>query len=74
MSGFATRCLPKLMHPLLGEVTTDLKRRLEGRRVKHRMKRNSIKMYDKDSVLRVETSMCFSTIAAPCLIKYAWYN
>jgi len=38
-------------------VSTDLKRRPEGRRVKHRMKRNSIKMYDKGSVLRVETAI-----------------
>jgi hypothetical protein len=40
-----------------GEVTTDLKRRPEGRRVKHRMKRNSIKMYDKGSALRIETTI-----------------
>jgi len=40
-----------------GEVTSDLKRRVEGRRVKHRMKRNSLKMYDKGSVLRVETTI-----------------
>jgi|HubBroStandDraft_6_1064221.scaffolds.fasta_scaffold194152_1 hypothetical protein len=39
-----------------GEVVTDLKRRPEGQRVKHRLKRNWIKMYDKEgSVLRVET-------------------
>jgi hypothetical protein len=35
-----------------GEVTTDLKRRPEGQRVKHRMKRNSLKMYDPVNVLR----------------------
>lgn len=40
-----------------GETTADLKRRPEGRRVKFRMKRNSIKMYDKWSVLRVETTV-----------------
>jgi hypothetical protein len=39
-----------------GEVITDLKRRPEGMRVKHRLNRNWIKMYDKQgSVLRVET-------------------
>jgi hypothetical protein len=39
-----------------GEVVTDLKRRLEGTRIKHRLNRNWIKMYDKQgSVLRVET-------------------
>ena len=39
-----------------GEVVSDWKRRVEGMRVKHRLKRNWIKMYDKQgSVLRVET-------------------
>ncbi len=47
----------KLHHKLAGEVTTDLKRRPEGWRIKHRMKRNSIKMYDKASVLRIETTI-----------------
>jgi len=40
-----------------GEVVTSRKRRPEGVRVKHRMKRNSIKFYDKWSVLRVETTI-----------------
>jgi hypothetical protein len=40
-----------------GEVTTDMKRRPEGYRVKHRVKGNSIKIYDKWSVLRVETTI-----------------
>lgn len=42
-----------------GEVTTDLKRRPEGYRVKHTMKRNSLKMYDDllAQVLRVETTL-----------------
>jgi hypothetical protein len=40
-----------------GEVTTNHKRRPEGVRVKHTVKRNSIKMYDKSSVLRVETTI-----------------
>jgi hypothetical protein len=39
-----------------GEVVTDLKRRAEGTRIKHRLNQNWIKMYDKQgSVLRVET-------------------
>ena len=41
-----------------GEVSTDLRRRQEGVRIKHRLNRNSIKMYDKQgSVLRVETTI-----------------
>jgi hypothetical protein len=41
-----------------GEVTSDLRQRPEGIRVKHRVNRNSIKMYDKQgSVLRVETTI-----------------
>lgn len=40
-----------------GEATADLKRRPEGFRIKFRMKRNSIKMYDKMSVLRIETTI-----------------
>jgi hypothetical protein len=40
------------------EVVTDLHRRPEGVRLKHRVGRNSIKMYDKQgSVLRVETTL-----------------
>jgi hypothetical protein len=39
-----------------GEVVTDLKRRAEGMRIKHRLNANWLKMYDKQgSVLRVET-------------------
>jgi hypothetical protein len=41
-----------------GEVTSDLQRRVEGIRVKHRVEENSIKMYDKQgSVLRIETTI-----------------
>jgi hypothetical protein len=47
----------KLHGNFKGDVITDLKKRPEGRRAKHRMKRNSIKMYDKLSVLRVETTI-----------------
>jgi len=38
------------------EVSTDMKRRPEGVRIKHSVNRNSVKMYDKHgSILRVET-------------------
>jgi hypothetical protein len=47
----------KLSGNFCGEVTTSRKRRVEGWRVKHRMKQNSIKMYDKASVLRIETTI-----------------
>ena len=47
----------KLHGNFRGEVTTDLKKRPEGWRVKHMIKRNSLKMYDKNSVLRVETTI-----------------
>lgn len=41
-----------------GEVVTDLVRRPEGVRIKHRVNGNSVKMYDKQgSVLRVETTI-----------------
>jgi hypothetical protein len=45
----------KLNYRFLGEVVSDTRRRPQGIRVKHRMKKNFIKMYDKYSVLRVET-------------------
>lgn len=41
-----------------GEVVTDVAARPEGIRIKHRVKQNAIKMYDKQgSVLRVETTI-----------------
>lgn len=41
-----------------GEVSSNLQRRMEGIRVKHRVEENSIKMYDKQgSVLRIETTI-----------------
>jgi hypothetical protein len=41
-----------------GEVVSDFRQRPEGIRVKHRMKANSVKMYDKHgNVLRVETTI-----------------
>lgn len=52
------RFLGRKPHALFqGELITDLKRRPEGWRIKHRLKRNSIKMYDKWSVLRIETTI-----------------
>jgi hypothetical protein len=48
--------LGRKLHPsLAAEVVTDGERRLEGWRVKHRMGQNWLKVYDKVSVLRVET-------------------
>jgi hypothetical protein len=49
-------------HTFLGEVVTDMKRRQEGVRIKHRVGHNSIKAYDKaytqlGSVLRIETTV-----------------
>ena len=50
--------LGRKLHPALAaEVGTSSRRRPQGWRVKHRMERNSIKMYDKASVLRVETTI-----------------
>jgi hypothetical protein len=53
--------LPRVpgVHPTFqGEVVSDLKRRPEGVRIKHRVNSNSIKMYDKQgSVLRIETTI-----------------
>lgn len=40
-----------------GEAYTDHRRREEGVRVKHQMKANSVKVYDKGSILRVETTI-----------------
>jgi len=52
------RFLGRKLHPSLkAEVVTDTKRRPEGWRVKHRLARNSIKVYDKVSVVRVETTI-----------------
>ena len=47
----------KLHGNFKGEVTTSLKKRPEGWRAKHTMKRNSLKLYDKGSVLRVESTI-----------------
>jgi len=47
----------KLDKKFLGEVVSDYRKRPEGFRVKHKMKNNSIKMYDKFSVLRIEMTI-----------------
>ena len=47
----------KLTGNFQGEIITDTKKRQQGVRIKHRMKENSLKMYDKWSVLRVETTI-----------------
>ena len=52
------RFLGRKLHPALkAEVLTEAKRRSEGWRIKHRMARNWVKVYDKASVLRVETTI-----------------
>jgi hypothetical protein len=52
------RFLGRKLHPALAaEVTSDARRRPEGWRVKHRMAANTIKLYDKANVLRVETTI-----------------
>lgn len=40
-----------------GEISTDVKTRAEGVRIKHRVSGNSLKMYDKGSVLRFEATL-----------------
>lgn len=47
----------KLHGNFRGEVTMEMRHRPEGWCVKYRMKRNSLKIYDKASVLRVETTI-----------------
>jgi hypothetical protein len=47
----------KVPHRRRLEVSTNVKERLEGVRIKHWVNGNSLKMYDKGSVLRVESMM-----------------
>ena len=55
----------KVPNAFRGEIVSDFKDRPEGVRVKHRVRHNSIKVYDKQgSILRVET-----TINDPCQFK-----
>ena len=51
---FLGRCQPNQFQ---GEVTSTLKRRAEGVRIRHSVNANSIKLYDKWLVLRVETTI-----------------
>jgi hypothetical protein len=54
----ALRFLGRKLHPSLkAEVTSDQKGRAEGQRVKYRVGRNSVKMYDHVNVLRIETTI-----------------
>lgn len=62
MVGFSSkdvlRFLGKKWTPATGEVTSSCRKRPEGVRVKHTVKQNSVKVYDKQgSVLRVETTL-----------------
>lgn len=47
----------KLHHLSTKEVTGNAKRFDQGFRVKHYLEKNSVKMYDKNSVLRIETTI-----------------
>jgi len=49
------RFLGQKHRPKTGEIETRHARRPEGRRIKHRIRQNWLKLYDKWSVLRVET-------------------
>ena len=40
-----------------GEITSDLRKRNQGYRLKHKMKSNQIKMYDKGPSIRIETTI-----------------
>src|SRR3954471_24014794 len=62
MTGFGAtdvlRFLDRKPHPaFIGEVTIDRKTRPEGCRVTFRLKANSIKLYDHQNVLRIETTI-----------------
>jgi hypothetical protein len=48
----------KVPHQWRHEVSSNVKERLEGVRIKHWLGGNSIKLYDKGSVLRAETMLC----------------
>lgn len=47
----------KLHHAFQGEIVSDLRKRYQGFRIKHKMKKNQVKMYDKYSCLRIETTI-----------------
>lgn len=53
MSFFGRKLHPKFQ----GEVVSDARKRYQGFRIKHKMKSNQVKMYDKYSCLRIETTI-----------------
>ena len=53
MSFFGRKLDPKFQ----GEVVSDARKRYQGFRIKHKMKSNQVKMYDKYSCLRIETTI-----------------
>lgn len=53
MSFFGRKLHPKFQ----GEVVSDARLRYQGFRIKHKMKSNQVKMYDKYSCLRIETTI-----------------
>ncbi len=58
--------LGRKLHPsLAAQVVTDAKRRPQGWRVRHRMAGNWVKVYDKASVLRVETTINNPRVPVP---------
>ena len=66
--------LGRKLHPSLqAQVVTDAKRRPQGWRVRHRMAGNWVKVYDKASVLRVETTINNPRVPDPaCLHRQRW--
>jgi len=64
LATFSSLDVMKFLHPKAngrfeGEIVSDFKDRVEGRRVKFFVGKNSIKFYDKEgSVARVETTIC----------------
>jgi hypothetical protein len=74
--GHRLRANGKLPGKFAGEVVSDLKGRVEGIRIKHRVGSNSVKMYNKQgTVLRVETTLNnMRELKAPRMIegKVAW--
>lgn len=57
MSFFGRKVSGKGSQSFQGDIASDLRKRHKGIRIKHRMKSNQVKMYDKVSVLRIETTI-----------------
>lgn len=57
MSFYGRKISGKGSQNFQGDVASDLRKRHKGVRIKHRMKSNQVKMYDKSSVLRIETTI-----------------